>query len=125
MDPLKILVVEDEAMTAMLLQKIVKQLGHIFLGSMAKGEDAVLFVKKNEQMPDLILMDIQLAGEIDGIEAASRVKAAFNIPIIFATAFSNPEVIERAQKIKPNAYLIKPITRSELASAISSLIYKA
>jgi CheY-like chemotaxis protein len=104
---IKILVVEDEAFTARNLKIELEDLGYAVLEPIAKGEDAVPVAI--EENPDLILMDIRLAGGLDGIEAAERIIAKKKIPIAFMTGYATEEIKERALKIYPLAYLEKPV----------------
>ncbi len=103
----KILLVEDEVITAMLMQKELKDIGYPTVHHVTTGEKAIFFANKNP--PDIILMDIRLAGEIDGIDAAEDIKAESDIPIIFITGYDDKEIRERSEKTKPIDFLIKPI----------------
>ncbi|MBN1551184.1 response regulator [bacterium] len=104
---IKILVVEDEALTARYLKIELEELGYDVLTPIAKGEDAIpVAIQEN---PDLILMDIRLAGGLDGIEAAERIITKKKIPIAFMTGYATEEIKERALKIYPLAYLEKPV----------------
>mgnify|MGYP006299696049 CR=1 FL=1 len=102
-----ILLVEDEAITAMLLQKQLADIGYPILEYVTTGEKAI--VRANQNPPDIILMDIRLAGEINGIEAAETIKAEVDIPIIFITGYDDKEIKERAEKTNPLGFLIKPL----------------
>ncbi|HCL56300.1 MAG TPA: response regulator [Spirochaetia bacterium] len=113
---IQILVVEDEAITAMLLQTQLKKIGYLFLTHVTTGEKAILSAKQSP--PDLILMDIGLAGEIDGIEAAAVIKSKADIPIIFITGYEDNTIRQRAQTVKPLEYLIKPLSMYKLKTII-------
>ena len=115
----KILIVEDEVMLSAWLKIQLEDEGYLVCGSFTTGEESVEFVQKTK--PDIILMDINLVGEIDGIEAAEVITEKSNIPIIFMTGYTDPKVYERAQKIKPLAYLIKPIEIWNLKPIFESL----
>jgi len=108
----QILVVEDEIITGMDLQKRLKNMGYNVPVVVSSGEEAIKKVKENN--PDLVLMDINLDGEIDGIEAASRIHSFSDIPVIYLTAFSDTKTIERAKITEPYAYMIKPLRDREL-----------
>ena len=86
-DEKQILVVEDEAITGMDIQRRLKNLGYIVPVVVSSGEDAIKKVKENN--PDLVLMDINLKGEMDGIEAALKIHSFSDIPVIYLTAFSD------------------------------------
>lgn len=113
---LKILIVEDEFLIAVGLETKLIQEGFNVLGIVASGEKAIDVVQ--EQKPDLMLMDIRLAGKIDGIEAAAEIKKASSVPIIFMTGYSTPSSVERAEKLDPLGYLIKPVNIGNLLSII-------
>ena len=85
MDKVRILVVEDEAIVAMDIASILQKLGHEVTDVVSSGEQAIARVKENR--PDLILMDIGLKGEMDGIETAKHIRGQFSIPVIYLTAF--------------------------------------
>ena len=115
----KILIIEDEVMLSAWLKMQLEDEGYLVVGSLTTGEEAIEFVQ--ETIPDVILMDINLVGEIDGIEAAEMITKKSKIPIIFMTGYEDPEVVERAQKTKPVAYLTKPIEIWDLKPTIESI----
>ena len=116
----KILIVEDEVMLSTWLKMQLEDEGYEVCGNFTTGEEAVEFVK--EIKPDIILMDINLVGEIDGIEAAEVINEKSKIPIIFMTGYEEPEVVERAQKTKPVAYLTKPVEIWDLRPIFESIL---
>ena len=117
-----ILIVEDEAPLAMSLEDQLMESGYDVIGIAVSGEDAIdLFYDK---MPDLILMDIKLKGEIDGIDAAISIRSKHSVPIIFLTAFSNDIEVQRAKDIGPEAFILKPFQTRELEIAIEMALYK-
>ena len=103
---IKILLVEDEVIAAMYLQYQLKSVGYNELCHVTTGKEAIISAR--EKQPDVILMDIRLADDIDGIEAATKIKLESDIPIIFLTGYDDDIVRERAEKLKPLEYLIKP-----------------
>lgn len=115
-----ILIVEDEAITAMLVKKELMSAGYQKCVTSATGEDAVRI--SSEQAVALILMDINLAGEIDGIEAASQIKAARNIPLIFLSGYSDKEVLKRAEEVHPQNYLVKPVPMPTLLKSVEKAL---
>ncbi len=115
-DKAKIIIVEDESVIAMDIKRTLQKLGYQVLDSFSSGESAISEIPKKK--PDLILMDIKLAGQIDGIETAELIKQKIDIPIIFLTAHSEINFIQRAKLIKPYGYLIKPMQERELFSMI-------
>lgn len=121
MAELKILIVEDEAIIAMDIKQRLENLNYTVMGSVSSGEDALAFVK-NESV-DLVLMDIMLSGELDGIQTAERFKKE-NIPVIFLTAYSDEKTLERSKAVDPYGYLLKPYNSEELKVAIELGIAK-
>lgn len=115
-----ILVVEDEAIIAMLLQKVLETMGYTVAGPVANGEDAIRIAASEN--PDLILMDIRIEGDIDGIETTLRIHENSDIPVIYLTAHSDPDTVERAMQTNPSGFLLKPFKRDELAKSIESTI---
>lgn len=112
MDNFKVLIVEDEVINAKILQDFLKSKGYKILGIVTKGEDAVGFVK--EHKPDLVLMDIELAGVMTGIEAAEKIKKDHDIPILYLTSQTNKLVVEKARETDPVGYMIKPFSPVQL-----------
>ena len=98
-----ILVVEDEAITAILYSKVLTRAGYRVCKPVATGEEAI--TTADSESPDIILMDINLIGEIDGIEAAEKILEHHPVPIIFLTGYSNEDTHQRALKLNPVAYL--------------------
>jgi len=121
MAELKILLVEDESIEAMDIKRTLESFDYEVPYIASSGEEAIQ--KALEIMPDLILIDIILKGEIDGIEAVSKIKE-LNIPVIFLTAHSEESTIERAKLTEPYGYLSKPYVPNELKIAIELAIYK-
>jgi PAS domain S-box-containing protein len=117
----KILIVEDETIEALDIKKMLESFGYDVPSVVLSGETAVETVKKIR--PDLILMDIILKGKLDGISAAKKIQE-FNIPIIFLTAHSDDEAVERAKKTEPYGYLIKPYDPLDLKNTVEFALYK-
>ncbi len=118
----QILVVEDEVITAMDIQRRLKKMGYDVPVIATTGEEAIKMAKENN--PDLILMDIHLYGVMDGIEAASRISSFSNIPIIYLTAYTDNMTLGRARITEPYAYIIKPFKDRELQISIEIAFYK-
>ena len=115
----KILVVEDEAITAMTLKLKLTQAGYEVGKVVATGEEAITSVE--QETPDLVLMDICLAGLLNGIEAAQQIQGSHHAPpIIFMTGYPDQELQEQAQQLHPLAYFIKPVSIQDLHNAIAS-----
>lgn len=112
----RILIAEDERITAESIKRTLEYLGYPVSSVVSSGEAAVEEAKKNK--PDLVLMDIKLKGKIDGIEAARQIRSLADIPIIYITALTNKATMERAKKTAPYGYIHKPIEEKELFSTI-------
>jgi CheY-like chemotaxis protein len=112
----KILVVEDEAIVARDLQNRLTKLGYEVVGTTGSGEEAV--EKAAETGPNLVLMDILLAGDVDGIDAAKEIKARFKVPVIYVTSYSDEKTITRAKLTEPSGYVLKPFEERELKTTI-------
>lgn len=119
----RILIVEDEAVVAKNLEKKLTRMGYEVIGSVASGEEAVR--KAGESVPDLVLMDIMLVGQMDGIEAAEKIRFCYGIPVVYLTAYTDQTILERAKVTEPYGYLVKPLTERDLQSTIEMALYKA
>ena len=117
-----ILIVEDEAIVAVDIAKKVRQLGYDVTGATITGEDAI--VRARQQRPSLVLMDIHLAGAMDGIAAAAIIRQECAVPVIFLTAHSDPVTVTRAREVDPFGYLLKPFDERELHIHIELALYK-
>ncbi len=123
MEKTRILVVEDEAIIARDLQKRLQAQGYIVTSAVSTGEDAIL--KAKTDTPDLVLMDIVLLGDMDGIEAAGRIRALLDIPVVYVTAYADEKILERAKITEPYGYILKPFDDRELRSVIEMALYKS
>lgn len=112
----QILIVEDEPVTAMDIQRTLQNLGYEVSGVVASGTAAIQEVKQNH--PDLVLMDIVLKGQMDGVEAASQMRLEHNIPIVYLTAHIEDMTLDRVITTEPFGYLSKPFKDKELKAAI-------
>lgn len=121
MSKIRIAVVEDEPIVAMDIVSNLEAMGYEAIGPFDRGADLIMEIKNNP--PDLILLDVQIEGEIDGIETAKIVNSITPLPIIFITASSDKTTKERAQKVRPHAYIIKPFNFHNLQSAIEVALY--
>lgn len=119
----QILIVEDDAITAMYLERRLNKLGYSVSAIVGCGEEAVEKVKENP--PDLVLMDIVLKGEIDGIETAQKMRTHFDVAIIFLTAHANKDRLERTKLVYPFGFIFKPVEDEDLGVAIEMALYTA
>lgn len=111
------LVVEDEALIAMLLRDMLEALGFTVCGAAADSEGAIALAEAHR--PDLVLMDVRLRGAVDGIEAAREIRARAGCRIIFVTASREPATVDRAEAFEAAGLLFKPIRPQDLEAAIA------
>lgn len=114
----KVLVVEDEAVMAMLLEKRIRSKGFDVCAVASTKEDAVDYALKKK--PDFIIMDIRLSGDSDGIEAAQEIVSRIKTKLIFSTGYSNEKIMAEAMKTHPIAYLVKPFDIIELVTIMNN-----
>lgn len=112
----RVLIVEDEAILALHLQRRLSRMGYVIAGMAATGAEALRMIE--EIYPDIVLMDIHLHGEMDGIETARRIPRYLHIPVVYLTAFSEDSILKRAADTYPYGYLIKPFLDRELHATI-------
>ncbi|MGE4556569.1 MAG: response regulator [Desulfovibrionaceae bacterium] len=117
-----ILVVEDERIVTLDIKSTLGRLGYKVAETAAEGAEAV--DKAGRIRPDLVLMDVRLQGEMDGIEAARRIQRLYDIPVIFLTAYADSDTLQRAKASSPFGYLLKPFEEREAHSAIELAVYK-
>jgi signal transduction histidine kinase len=120
--PVRLLIVEDERLVAMSLRRQLSALGYEVVQSVSTGEAAIAAAERLQ--PDLVLMDIRLEGVLDGIEAAAEIRKYRNLPIVYLTAFSNTDILERAKVTEPFGYILKPFGERELHVVIETALYK-
>ena len=122
MNPVNILVVEDEIIVAMDIQSRLRKFGYTVLGLADSGEEAIK--KAADDSLDLVLMDIHLKGKMDGVEAAQIIHNIFNIPIIYLTANADESTLDRAKITEPFGYILKPFKEKELKFTIEITLSK-
>jgi len=115
-----VLVVEDDRITALDLQKGLERLGYRVLGAVSTGKDAVDLAAQ----ADMVLMDIRLEGAMDGIEAAAAIRRKYDVPIIFLTVLTDLDILRQALSIEPSGYLVKPFESAELRSSLEIALCK-
>ncbi len=116
--PLRVLIVEDEVILAMELEGMLLGLGYDVVGVAASGPEAVSTAA--EQHPDVVLMDIRLAGGTDGVEAAIKIRERWDIPSIFTTAYTDSGTQERAASARPVGWVKKPYSSARIVAALKS-----
>lgn len=122
MTPARIMIVEDERITAEHLREVLTELGYTVTGAVASAADAIRHAETSR--PDLVLMDIHIEGEMDGVEAAYILRERYQIPAIYLTAHADTGTLERARQAQPLGYIVKPFQESELEASIEMALYK-
>ncbi len=122
MEDVKILVVEDESIIALNIKKKLKSFGYTVPAIVSTGEEAIKMTEIT--FPDLILMDVMLKGDMDGVQAIEEIRKRFDIPVIYLTAYSDDEVLERAKLTQPYGYIVKPFKANDLRTNIEIALYK-
>jgi len=112
-----LLIVEDESIVALEISVYAKELGYSVTAMVSSAKKALEEI--NSKLIDLVLMDVSIKGDVDGISCAEEIKKFQDIPIIYISAFSDDETLHRAIEINPSAYLIKPFNKKELKVAMS------
>lgn len=122
MDKTTILIVEDENIVALDVKNRLKKLGYQVAGRAATGQEAIDLAA--ESRPGLILMDIRLKGDMDGITAAEEIRARFDVPIVYLTAYSDEATLQRAKITEPYGYLLKPFEDRDLHTTIAMALHR-
>jgi diguanylate cyclase len=118
----RILIVEDEGVIALELRDRLAGMGYEIVGPVPTGQEAIDHAR--ELVPDVVLMDIILAGQMDGIEASEIIKNSLDIPVIFLTAHADERTLQRAKATQPFGYILKPFNERELQVSIEMALYK-
>ena len=118
----RILLVEDDSIWVATISQALRQSGYEVIQAVSNGEDAIATVERDP--PDLVLMDIELEGPMDGITAAEHIWTTFHIPIIYVSSYATPAIIERAKRTEPFGFLVKPFHFKELHATIETALYK-
>jgi len=122
MSNIRIMIIEDEVLVAMDLEDRVQTLGYDVAAVRHNSEKALAYLEIHT--PDLILCDINIKGDKDGIDIAAYVKERTKVPLIFVTALSDRGTLDRAKKTLPYGYIVKPFSNGDLLSAIEMALYK-
>ena len=118
----KILIVEDFSIVARDIKERLEHMNYNVLDIVSSGEDAI--IKSSETKPDIVLMDIVLKGDLDGIETAQKIQADNNIPIIYVTAYYDTNTLKRAASTSHSGFIIKPFDDLGLDTSIQLALYK-
>lgn len=118
----RVLLVEDELVIAESLKRALTAQGYAVQPVAVSGEAALCAVA--DSMPDVVLMDIMLKGDVDGIEAADRIRGIRDVPLIYITAYGDDETLGRAKLTRPDGYLLKPVKEREMKAVIETALYR-
>jgi len=118
----RILIAEDDGIIAARLQNFLIKLGYVVPAVVASGEEAVR--QAAAVRPELVLMDIRLAGDLDGIEAGGQIHSDLGIPLVYLTAYMDDTLLQRAKRTEPYGYLVKPVQDRELRATVEVALYK-
>lgn len=118
----EILIVDDDWLTRVEVGDMLVSLGYDVAGKAENGSEAVDMARHLE--PDLILMDVVLPGEMNGIEAASKIKTELDIPIVFISGYGDSAYVEQAKKIDPYGYVMKPFYENEVRAFVEIALHK-
>lgn len=118
----KILIVEDEGVVALDIQGKLEDMGYNVVDIASSGDEALQIV--DDKYPDLVLMDIVLKGEMDGIETAEQILEHFKTPVIYITSYADNETLQRAKITEPSGYILKPVREQELQAVIQIALHK-
>jgi CheY-like chemotaxis protein len=118
----KIMIVEDEMIAALALRKEFENLGYEVCELVCFGEEVLGNIE--QEAPDVVLMDIDLRGDIDGIEAAKQIHSRFGVPIVFITGYVDQQLMEQASVVNPIGYFIKPLNCKEIQVTIDAAFRK-
>jgi two-component system cell cycle sensor histidine kinase/response regulator CckA len=117
-----IMVVEDERIVAKNIEETLRLMGYDVLGSYANGADCLR--RASERRPDLVLMDVRIKGEVDGIQTAKLLRSRFDVPVVYLTAYADDETLRRACETEPHGYILKPFRASDLRAGVEIAVFK-
>jgi PAS domain S-box-containing protein len=118
----QILVVEDEALVAKGIQSELRNMGYSVPTTASSGQEAI--AKAEENQPDLVLMDVVLKGDLDGVQTAEQIHQRLDIPVIYLTAYQDDQTLGRAKLTQPFGYLLKPYEEQDLRTTIEVALHK-
>jgi len=117
-----ILIAEDEAIVAIALDRALRQMRYSVTGIADTGEEAIRLAQ--ERRPNLVLMDIKLKGDMDGVQAAAQIQARYDVPVVYLTAYADEQMLQRASQTAVYGYILKPFQERELKVAIEMAVHK-
>jgi len=114
--------VEDETISVISLRLVLKRLGYDICAEVPSGEDAILCVA--QKRPDLVIMDINLAGKMDGIKTAEHIRFEYDTPILFWTGYTDRKLLEKACNIEHSICIVKPVSPDQIGQAVGKILTK-
>ena len=117
-----VLIVEDDETIAETLSEALQQLDYNVAAAVTNGADAIAHVRK--KVPDIVLMDIELLGDMDGVQAAKEIHSLCDVPVVYLTGMTDDKTLDRVKKTNPYGYIVKPFEVTELKVAIELALYK-
>lgn len=118
----KVLIVEDEGIIALDLEHQLSSIGYVVTGTAASGNLAIELAQQDK--PDVVLMDIRLQGEMDGVDAARVISLKFGVPVVYLTSYTDDDTFNRAKETEPHGYLVKPFDLRELKTTIELALHR-
>jgi CheY-like chemotaxis protein len=118
----RVLVIEDDHIVARDIQRQLTRIGHTVVWSTSRGDDTLLLTLRTQ--PDLVLMDIRLEGDTDGVDAACRIRDECHVPVVFLTAYADDETERRASQAGSFGYILKPFEESQLRTIVKMALNK-
>ena len=118
----KIMIVDDDASIQMELEEYLIHMDHTVVGTADTGAGAIEMAR--QMKPDLLLIEVKVRGKMDGISAAWKIKEEMDVAVVFITGFGEPEYIERAKRVEPFGYVMKPFDEQEISGVIEIALYK-
>lgn len=115
---MKVLIVEDDFLVSLAVSRMIGDLGHVVSGRLRSAKAAFDFLQR--ELPDLVLMDIRLEGEMDGIEAATIIRERWGVPFAFLSAYGDRRTLDRAKAAMPLTFLDKPVALGSLRSLLDA-----
>ena len=119
---IRILIADDDFAIGMQLEEMLMSLGYVVVGQAGSGQESIEMAR--DLRPDIILMDIMMPGELNGIQAAEKIKAEWNVPIIFVSGYGDPGIIQEAKRIEPYGCVIKPFDENEIKASVEIALHK-
>ncbi len=120
MDKVQVLIVEDEAIVSMDLRYKLEGLGYSVPAEIRSGKEAVDVA--SQLNPDMILMDIRLSGDLDGIDAAAQIRNRFGVPVVYLSAYVGGDTLARAEMTEPSGYILKPFDDEDIRAVVEMVI---